>query len=145
MDKLLVGSLQLIQYIHSDGLVDIDVNDRISHHHKLKMKKKGSINNKTMKSIMYKDVENVAQLPLNTNVLDNRHHEQNTQSFFMNVHKICKWNFMQTYNWHYFSCTKVMEGIMAIQPQTTVNNINPLEYIEGTILVDLAQKRTMTP
>jgi hypothetical protein len=38
-----------------------------------------------------------------------------------------------------------MEGIMAIQPQTTVNNINPLEYIEGTILVDLAQKRTMTP
>jgi hypothetical protein len=33
MDKMLVGSLQLIQYIHSGGLVDVDVNDRISHHH----------------------------------------------------------------------------------------------------------------
>jgi hypothetical protein len=33
MDKMLVGSQQLIQYIHSGGLVDIDVNDRISHHH----------------------------------------------------------------------------------------------------------------
>ncbi len=58
-----VGSLQLIQYIHSDGLVDIDVNDRISHHHiHVESEEKGSINNKAMESIIYEDVENVVHM-----------------------------------------------------------------------------------
>jgi hypothetical protein len=37
-----------------------------------------------------------------------------------------------------------MEGIPT-QSQTTANHIQPTRIHEGIILVDLAQKRTMTP